>query len=61
MSNLGKQSRLLYGKLPSSRYFAQAMLRLTETGKIQIWGGCCGTDDRHMECLAKKLYEAKNE
>ncbi len=41
--------------------FAQAMLRLTETCKIQIWGGCCGTDDRHTECLAKKLYEAKNE
>lgn len=35
--------------------FADAMLRLTEIGNIQIWGGCCGTDNSHMECLAEKL------
>lgn len=35
--------------------FACAMLRLKELGDFKIWGGCCGTDNRHMECLAEKL------
>lgn len=34
---------------------ADEMTRLTEVADIKIWGGCCGTDDRHMECLARKL------
>ena len=35
--------------------FAEEMMKLANIGNFQIWGGCCGTDDRHMECVAKKL------
>lgn len=35
--------------------FAEEMLQLLQLGNFKIWGGCCGTDDRHMECIAKKL------
>ena len=37
--------------------FAEAMIRLREISTLRIWGGCCGTDNRHMECLARKLTE----
>ena len=36
---------------------AEEMMKLTQTGNIRIWGGCCGTDDRHMECIARRLRE----
>lgn len=35
--------------------FAEEMMKLRKTGHIQIWGGCCGTDNRHMESVASKL------
>lgn len=35
--------------------FAEEMLKLRRIHPIKIWGGCCGTDHRHMECLAKRL------
>lgn len=35
--------------------FAEEMLKLRCIHPIKIWGGCCGTDNRHMECLAKRL------
>lgn len=35
--------------------FADEMLRLSDISRIKIWGGCCGTDDRHIESLAKRL------
>ena len=35
--------------------FARGMLRLREIADIRIWGGCCGTDSRHMECVARRL------
>ncbi|MGN0354007.1 MAG: homocysteine S-methyltransferase family protein [Muricoprocola sp.] len=35
--------------------FAEEMVKLLEVGKFQIWGGCCGTDNRHMECVARHL------
>lgn len=35
--------------------FAEEMIRLTHVGQFQIWGGCCGTDNRHMDCLAQKI------
>ena len=35
--------------------FAQQMLRLREVANIHIWGGCCGTDQRHMETLVRNL------
>lgn len=38
--------------------FAKEMMTLTNIGNIKIWGGCCGTDNRHMECLAKMLVSS---
>lgn len=35
--------------------FAEEMCKLRSIHPIKIWGGCCGTDNRHMECLAKRL------
>ena len=35
--------------------FAQASLRLRELGTVRIFGGCCGTDDRHIRQLAQRL------
>ncbi len=35
--------------------FAEEMIKLVNIGNIQIWGGCCGTDNRHMECVAQRL------
>ena len=37
--------------------FSDAMVRLLEIGAFKIWGGCCGTDGRHMESVARKLSE----
>ena len=34
---------------------AEEMAALAEVGPFQIWGGCCGTDSRHMECLARRI------
>ena len=34
---------------------ACAMKRLTGKGNFQIFGGCCGTDCRHMESIAKEI------
>ncbi len=31
------------------------MLRLKEIGKFKIWGGCCGTNCRHMKSIARKI------
>ncbi len=35
--------------------WADAMTALKSKTKIRIWGGCCGTDGRHMEALARRL------
>ena len=35
--------------------FAEEMIWLNKVSSFQIWGGCCGTDNRHIECLARKL------
>ena len=37
--------------------FAEEMINLLNVGKLQIWGGCCGTDNRHMDCVARKISE----
>lgn len=37
--------------------FAKEMLKLKKMGEFQIWGGCCGTDNRHIEALAIELRE----
>jgi len=39
--------------------FAEDMMRLSQVGNFQIWGGCCGTDNRHMECIAQELNTLK--
>lgn len=35
--------------------FAEAMLKLRDISNIKIFGGCCGTDNRHMEQVANRL------
>lgn len=35
--------------------FAEEMLKLRNISNIKIWGGCCGTDNRHMEQVANRL------
>lgn len=35
--------------------FAEDMVRLKEISKVKIFGGCCGTDNRHMEQVAKRI------
>jgi methionine synthase I (cobalamin-dependent) len=37
--------------------FAEAMLRLYKDKQLKILGGCCGTDNRHMEEVAKRLKD----
>lgn len=59
----GNTSPLSYAELDGSvdlhcsepEEFAEEMIKLSHIGKFQIWGGCCGTDNRHMECIAQKL------
>ncbi len=40
----------LFGEVPTR--FAQSMLGLRRELGLKILGGCCGTDDRHIRCLA---------
>lgn len=35
--------------------FAKDMLKLRDISNIKIFGGCCGTDNRHMEQVANRL------
>lgn len=35
--------------------FGSEMIKLQSIADIKIWGGCCGTDCRHMACVARKL------
>lgn len=35
--------------------FAEEMMRLCNESAMKIFGGCCGTDNRHMEAVAEKL------
>lgn len=35
--------------------FAEEVIKLKSVADIKIWGGCCGTDCRHMACVARKL------
>lgn len=35
--------------------FAEEMIKLREISPIKIFGGCCGTDDRHMNEIAKRI------
>jgi homocysteine S-methyltransferase len=34
--------------------FADAMMRLHTDLDIKALGGCCGTDDRHIACIARR-------
>lgn len=36
---------------------AEAMIKLCEIVPLQIFGGCCGTDGRHMPEIAKRVGE----
>lgn len=41
--------------------FAEEMMKLGEFPNVRIWGGCCGTDHRHMEHIAKKIRRRHGE
>lgn len=43
----------LYSSEPAS--FAEEMTALRKISNIKIFGGCCGTDRRHMEAIAAAL------
>lgn len=49
------QSADLKGSAPET--FAEEMMHLRDISRIKIWGGCCGTDQRHMEYVARRLRE----
>lgn len=59
----GNTSPLSYAELDGSldlrcsdpAQFAVEMLKLREISNIKIFGGCCGTDNRHMEQIAIRL------
>lgn len=34
---------------------AEEIMALREIGDLHIFGGCCGTDDRHLEAMARRL------
>lgn len=36
---------------------AEGMVKLRELLPIKLFGGCCGTDARHMEAIAKRIYK----
>jgi homocysteine S-methyltransferase len=39
--------------------FAGEMLAVHGRFGTRILGGCCGTDDRHIRCLADRLISAR--
>ncbi len=60
-------SELPYDKLDGSKdlkssspeYLAECIMRLQSVQKLKIIGGCCGTDNRHMNAIADKLTKDK--
>lgn len=51
-------NQLLSAGLPIAdepEIFADELVRVGELHHFKIYGGCCGTDDRHLAALAKKL------
>ncbi|MBQ3029211.1 MAG: homocysteine S-methyltransferase family protein, partial [Lachnospiraceae bacterium] len=40
--------------------FAEEVIKLQRVADIKIWGGCCGTDCRHMECVARKVEKVNS-
>jgi len=37
--------------------FAEAMIGMRRDFGLQVLGGCCGTDDQHIRCLADRLRQ----
>ena len=44
-------------KCSDPKVLAEEMIKLQDVADIKIWGGCCGTDARHMEEIAKIVTE----
>lgn len=42
-------------KFSAPETFAEEMIHLRNKSNIKIFGGCCGTDGRHMEQVAQRL------
>lgn len=42
-------------KCSEPELWAEEMIRLCDISNIKIFGGCCGTDSRHIEQIARRL------
>lgn len=42
-------------KTSAPKALAESILQLQELAALKIFGGCCGTDDRHMREIARRL------
>lgn len=42
-------------KCSEPEMFAKEMGKLCSVNSFKIFGGCCGTDNRHMECVAREI------
>lgn len=54
-SELDHAAELTDLKYSPPEQFAKEMVKLRQISNIRIFGGCCGTDSRYMECSAEKL------
>jgi len=46
---------LTYLETEAPPVFAAAMIHLHERFGAKMLGGCCGTDDRHIDCIARQV------
>lgn len=46
-------------KSSSPNYLAECIMKLQSVQKLKIIGGCCGTDNRHMNVIADRLTKDK--
>ncbi len=44
-------------ELDGAQELAEQMVALEDIQPFKIFGGCCGTDETHMEALAQRLKE----
>lgn len=53
--SLGERLKREYGLQPDPDEFADDMVKLYQYSKMKLFGGCCGTDHRHLDCMVEKL------
>ena len=40
--------------------FAEMMSKMKKDWGLQVVGGCCGSDHKHIKKIAEKVYEVKD-